>query len=219
MPSIEIPKKPGGTASRTKMLFVTEQGRRIEMPFAPLEVQHSDIGMGFVELARPGRAPLLEKSGRRLPTMTMSCVVTIDGQFTSIEPLLGSLKELAESGDKVTVAYGPSEAGWWRCTKLDYKSVHRSTLAITWADVDVSFQRADDGTVSGVGPLSGGAVEVGHKTASTKSGTPVFVKKGETLTGIAARVYGSPSKWPLIAKANGITDPRKLKAGQTLVIP
>lgn len=48
-----------------------------------------------------------------------------------------------------------------------------------------------------------------------------IVKEGESLNIIAAREYGDPGRWRIIADANGdrITNPRILKAGTALVIP
>lgn len=45
------------------------------------------------------------------------------------------------------------------------------------------------------------------------------VKQGDTLWDLADKHYGDGSKWPEIAKANGVTDPRKLQIGQNLTIP
>jgi LysM repeat protein len=45
------------------------------------------------------------------------------------------------------------------------------------------------------------------------------VQPGDTLGGIARIAYGSAAKYPLIAEANNITDPRRLWVGQVLVIP
>lgn len=47
----------------------------------------------------------------------------------------------------------------------------------------------------------------------------VTVKQGETLWSISSREYGDPGKWRMIARANGIADPRKLPAGKPLTIP
>lgn len=47
----------------------------------------------------------------------------------------------------------------------------------------------------------------------------VTVHAGDTLSGIAARVYGDAGKWKAIAVANGIRDPRALRVGQELKIP
>ncbi len=45
------------------------------------------------------------------------------------------------------------------------------------------------------------------------------VRTGDTLTGIAAQYYGSPSYWYLIAEANHLSATAELKEGTTLTIP
>jgi hypothetical protein len=45
------------------------------------------------------------------------------------------------------------------------------------------------------------------------------VKDGDSLWLIAAQEYGDPELWRVIAKANGISNPRLLKLGMELVIP
>lgn len=45
------------------------------------------------------------------------------------------------------------------------------------------------------------------------------VRRGDTLSSIAAVEYGDPGKWRPIADANAIVNPRLLEAGRTLVIP
>ncbi|HYL05625.1 MAG TPA: LysM peptidoglycan-binding domain-containing protein [Thermoanaerobaculia bacterium] len=45
------------------------------------------------------------------------------------------------------------------------------------------------------------------------------VVAGETLSGIAGRLYGNPLGWRPIAIENGIGDPRAIAAGQSLLIP
>jgi nucleoid-associated protein YgaU len=45
------------------------------------------------------------------------------------------------------------------------------------------------------------------------------VRRGETLPGIAAAVYGDPRQWRPIARANGILNPLEIRPGQQLRIP
>ena len=45
------------------------------------------------------------------------------------------------------------------------------------------------------------------------------VSQGETLSGIAAKVYGDPRLWRVIALRNGIDRPRPLPAGDALLTP
>lgn len=45
------------------------------------------------------------------------------------------------------------------------------------------------------------------------------VREGDTLSGIAVAVWKDPMKWRVIAEANQIDNPLRLRAGQSLVIP
>lgn len=46
-----------------------------------------------------------------------------------------------------------------------------------------------------------------------------IVKRGETLSSIAAEEYNDPSLWRVIAAANKLNNPRKLTPGQRLTVP
>lgn len=46
-----------------------------------------------------------------------------------------------------------------------------------------------------------------------------IVRRGETLSSIAAEEYGDPSLWRVIAAENRMDDPRQLVAGQRLTVP
>jgi nucleoid-associated protein YgaU len=43
--------------------------------------------------------------------------------------------------------------------------------------------------------------------------------EAESLDGLAAREYGDPAQWRLIARANGVTAPRADAAGRVLLLP
>ena len=61
------------------------------------------------------------------------------------------------------------------------------------------------------------AQKVGRLTADyTKQH---LVLQGEKLTDLAVRFYQNPQLWRPIALANGIDDPRRISAGQRLIIP
>jgi nucleoid-associated protein YgaU len=49
--------------------------------------------------------------------------------------------------------------------------------------------------------------------------TTRVVRRGDTLSAIAADVYGDPTLWRVIAEANNLDDPRSLPIGATLHIP
>jgi nucleoid-associated protein YgaU len=45
------------------------------------------------------------------------------------------------------------------------------------------------------------------------------VRRGDTLSNIAAAVYRDASLWREIARANGIRDPRTIDPGRVLLLP
>ena len=45
------------------------------------------------------------------------------------------------------------------------------------------------------------------------------VRRGDTLSAIAADAYDDPGRWREIARGNGISDPRQLEPGRVLTIP
>lgn len=49
--------------------------------------------------------------------------------------------------------------------------------------------------------------------------TTRIVKRGDTLSSIAAEMYSDPTLWRAIAQANRLDDPRQLQSGQSLTIP
>jgi nucleoid-associated protein YgaU len=50
-------------------------------------------------------------------------------------------------------------------------------------------------------------------------GQTYTIQRGDTLTSISRKFYGTPARVRDIAAANGITDPNKIKVGQTLTLP
>ena len=61
------------------------------------------------------------------------------------------------------------------------------------------------------------AKEIKRETADYSK--TIIVNQGETLSGIAGRVYGDPKLWRSIARVNDIDNPRSLPTGLSLRIP
>lgn len=77
------------------------------------------------------------------------------------------------------------------------------------ATAKVAFQQIQDTKDLPQNPTSGG---LGGERVRT-------VEDGDRLDLIAHEEYGDTARWRLIAAANGITNPRDLRPGSTLVIP
>ena len=59
-----------------------------------------------------------------------------------------------------------------------------------------------------------------HEIATTGGDTqPYTIKSGDNLSKISKLFYGSPNKYPEIAKANGIENPDRIQAGQQINLP
>lgn len=80
----------------------------------------------------------------------------------------------------------------------------------TRAEVDVTFLEEPASLLSALtNPTSGG---VPGRKAHT-------VSAGENLQSIATTHYGAPGMWRMIADANGIDDPMRVKPGTTIYLP
>ena len=71
----------------------------------------------------------------------------------------------------------------------------------------------DDGTVKRP------AVSPPPPTPPVSNDKTYVVQKGDTLFSIAKKLYGDPKRWQDIASLNDITDPSKVRIGQTLKLP
>jgi hypothetical protein len=78
------------------------------------------------------------------------------------------------------------------------------------ATADLQLKQAvDEKEQAGTNPTSGGMG--GEHT--------LLIGPGDRLDLIAFKEYGDAKMWRIIAQANGITDPRKIRPGQRLIIP
>jgi hypothetical protein len=62
-------------------------------------------------------------------------------------------------------------------------------------------------------------VEVRLRNESPDFEKIYVVRRGDTLSSIAAWAYQDPTKWRLVAEANGIRDPRRVAPGAVLTLP
>jgi nucleoid-associated protein YgaU len=76
------------------------------------------------------------------------------------------------------------------------------------------------GTNNRAGDGGAGNGGTGSEAASeAQAGTRYTVQSGDSLASIAQDVYGDPTRWRDIARANGLEEPFALTVGEALVIP
>jgi LysM repeat protein len=205
---------PGNTPQLAKAFIVnTTTGEQIPVMYNP-EQFSLDQGNNFAEIGIPGlNAPPIQYVRGKGRTLSME--LFFDSyelgsdvrQFT--DGITGLLATLASTFAPPILLFVMGSFSF-RCVLME--AAQRFTMfAIDGTPVrstlNVRFHEYVDVTV---------AVESG-----VFIGPPTLrnVIQGDTVSGIAASVYGDPSRWRDIASANNIEDPFSLPAGQSLVIP
>lgn len=207
------------TARKKMEIYLNRTQSKLVVPWAPRETTYSDLNGTWEEKGKKfvrGRAPRPKMSF----TIILGSKTTMDAELTN-QVLL--LKNYARAKRPVHVSYSRLEGGLWRITSLEVRSIarHSTSGAVSRAEVDIEFT-----SVSGFGTFTGPLTNK-HKKKSKKKGKRkkkgkgriYVVKKGDTLSEIAERFYHNSHKWPQIAKANGVKNPRLLQIGKRLRIP
>jgi nucleoid-associated protein YgaU len=192
---------------------------------------------GWSRVARPRKKAITEWVGRDSISIQIEFLIDSFDEGTGlwVEESCRSLESLAgvESDDpepplciltSVPEALMPhgyhraSHVRWfvdtitWDADAIIYNNAGNRTRAAGTLTVT---QFVEDSRLEAIGSKGKGK---GRGKGKKKS---YIVKPGDTLSTIAARkdIYGNPHKWPRIAKANHIRDPKKLKVGRKLKIP
>lgn len=208
--SVSVTQNVTSSGSKTR-LTIYSKNTTFAAPFAPRKVTYSGYEGVWNEVPRPGRKPILTRSGLNMRKMSMELFVGSADPFRSVDIELKKLAALAEDTDLITVEYDPRCWGNWRISSMtiDSEQRHPDTSEITRATVNIEFTEADDkGIDRSVGVIS--------PDARPKTYT---VRSGETLYQIATNLYGDPTKWTKIADANGIKDPKMLVDGSRIRLP
>lgn len=204
-----------------KVRLVGQSGTQVTVPLAP-NIGLRGVTPSWSELTRSGVAPILARGAPQLRQQPVELHVGYPDHQRSVESELHLIRLLARDGERVRWANaGPQEShGWWRITEYSQTVELRQhgTNEATRARVTLLLVQASDATVK-VGPVTGGAAGSASPKAAEGKATTYRVKAGDTLWGIAQRHYGNGSKWPTIADANGVTNPKLLQVGHVLKLP
>lgn len=225
--------------STLKMLIATENGTTFIAPFAPQTIDYGERGVNFSEVGREGTYGVMRRVGMKTPVLSFS--LTIAGPGThgrmDITPWIETLDAIAESGQRISILYTAREQGTWLLTGYSLNVTHRNREHMpSRAEASLTFTRITN-EAAYFGPVNGGsAVAVpppppppapspgatpssGGQSSSGGGGQTYVVKKGDTLWDLAQKFYRNPNKWPKIADANKIRNPKLLQIGTKLTIP
>lgn len=200
------------------------------IPFTDPKVVHSNIQRTkWVTIDRPGARPYVGNGGSTLRELKLTGVLGDLGRdATWIEGQMRNLSYMLSVPEPLTIAYGrfESEGIQWRCTSADISTVFRfpGTNQSWWVDLDLKFIEASDAPYPQPAPAVPAVVaqppapSIAIKVA-TQAKRTYTIKKGDTLWALAVQYYHDGTKWPKIAEASGVRDPKKLQIGKVVTIP
>lgn len=206
--------------------FLTETGdASFTFQFAPPVIEYSTLEQDWVEVSRVGLAPLLVRKADKLEVIKFTIQIASKTDFLEEQNgYIDTLRAIAKSTQRVMFRYSDHEAGLWRITALTVHSAirHPTSNRIIQGSADITLTRASDPAL-GVGPVSTpvNPQPAPATSASTAPVTRYTVVQGDTLWGIANKVYGRGDKWQIIYDANRdkIQDPGVVQPGWVLTIP
>lgn len=109
----------------------------------------------------------------------------------------------------------------WVVRSLDWKAAirHPKNGHRIQQTVSITLLEYVPTTIVITGRSPARAAQQRQSTSSKPSGRKYTVRRGDTLSGIAARVLGDHRRWTEIATLNKIRDPNKIRVGQVLALP
>lgn len=221
-------KVPGPIA---RAALVTEGGRVVNLSHTPTDGSGTPQQRRMVEVDRPGRVPLLVFDNYALGELsfTHTEAVTMLGP-RDVDVALITYEDLATTGElvRLTGMSAVETRGWWTIDQLTWKIAQRSETQKMLA-VECSWKlKRPTIQPRGIGkpPPPASKSRPAAPTATPKAPTgkapatgTYTVKSGDTLWAIAVRLLGSGSRYPEIAKLNGISNPNLIRVGTVLKVP
>lgn len=147
---------PGYATPESKQVRLSEQtAGTVVLPWWPDEIATSNIASVYEEQARPGREPLLLRSGDSLPELRIGCIVSTSdlSQEGSVADVLTALRQLARARKPVKVKIA-SRSGQYRVTDLGITEMEWDAGSgdPSSAEVSLTLVTSSDAVVP-VGPI------------------------------------------------------------------
>lgn len=201
----------------------------VTVPYAPSTGTKAGLSGSYTRQNRPGRSDLVIRQYEPTPTLALDLYFAHPDYMADVETDVQHLEAMGGRDEAVVLSgCSPTWAGPWYISDLSVESAELQpwTNKITRATYRMTLTAATDVHLP-VGPTHGGVKPTTTKPPAKKpppaksKAKPKYyvVKRGDTLSGIAAKVLHHANMWGRIASLNHIRDPRKLKVGQRLRMP
>ncbi len=206
------PPSPIVAPKQPVVQLAAEGGQSMTLRYAPRGVDLSGWAAVFDLISRPGRPPLLLRTGDAAPTASIEFLLANLDYRVDVEQDLATLKALASGGDRITlIGLSPQEAGPWRITDVAVSASIRvpGTNRVSRALVTMTLGLASDPNTT-LGPR--------YLRKALKKAVKFTAKSGMTPQGQAHKYYGDPALWTIITKYNKMKT-AKFTNGKTYTVP
>lgn len=213
-------------ASGQKAYLQTESGDRIDCLFNPAEFSISQSN-GWEGRNAPGRnAPQLEFTGGQSGTMSLDLVFDTTADGTPVTKHTNKLLDVMRIDERLPGHDASRTNGRPQWVVFHWGDLHSFKAVVDSLNLRFTYFSASATPLRAKATLSlkQWQDEGNWRPQNPTSGTPAphrvhQVQLGETLDRLAARYYGDSTAWRVIARANGVVDPLRLRPGTLLVIP
>lgn len=109
--------------------FSLEDNISVTFPFGPQDIDHDNLQAKTVEIARPGKKPILALENRQLRTVSFSAVIAdkLSGGTAPITDILSDLETIAANAYACTFTYGLTSLNYSVVvTKFSYQVTYRN---------------------------------------------------------------------------------------------
>lgn len=205
--------------------------KTVTVPYAPQAGSRSGQAPVYVRQPRPGRDDLVIRNYEGTTVLALNFYFADPDYLVDSEDGITALETLADSEEAVVLHHcSPHWGGPWYITELtwDDAELQPFTNRVTRTTAHVTFTLATDATLA-VGPTSGGVTSTSKhgsshhhkKSRKRRKRTPkvYVVRRGDTLSGIAARELHNAHLWGRIASLNHLRNPNRIYPGQRLRLP
>lgn len=115
------------------------------VPWAPRQIDFSDLSEDVSEIERPGRVPDIAVKSPKNRKMSFSFMVGRDRGVSCLADIT-RLEAIVNIGGWIQILYGERESGLWKCTEFSYSTAEREPVRneVSRATVTMSFTEVPD---------------------------------------------------------------------------
>lgn len=227
-----LPSQGGRVSEFPKAAYVTIQSSNPKLSVSAILSADMPKVTGFggwVEVARPRRISFVDWQGTSPIRLSFGLMLDAwgDGPLTVEQDCL-DLERMARAGPqnqrpptvRITEGELPHMGVDWVIDSLDWGDTirQRDTGKRVRQVVSLTLVAVSDPYASAKSPAAANRAAAAGRGGQSHP-LRYTVKKGDTLSSIAASQYSDATKWHAIATANNIRDPKSLKVGQVLKLP